>query len=70
VGDLANVVIAICAVAGLVVSLMNRRKIQIVHLATNSMKDELVALTAKSSRAEGVKQGQAEGLAEGRAEVR
>jgi hypothetical protein len=36
------------------VSLRNSRKIEQVHQATNSKMDELLALTAKSSRAEGV----------------
>lgn len=31
-------------------------KVEEVHKATNSMKDELVAVTAKSAKAEGVKE--------------
>jgi hypothetical protein len=36
----------------------NGRQIDAVHTATNSMKDALVASTAKESFAAGVKQGQ------------
>jgi len=54
------------AFAGLLVSLRNSRKIEDIHVATNSMKDALVAATAKASKAE----GRAEGVAEGRNESR
>lgn len=45
----------------------NSRDIKEVKHATNSMKDELVAATAKGSLAEGVAQGRAEVTAERKA---
>lgn len=46
----------IAGLASLVASLRNAKKIEQVHLATNSMKDELVAVTKKASKDEGVLQ--------------
>lgn len=57
-GEVSQFLTALAAVGGLIVSFLNRKKIEIVHKATNSMKDELVALTAKSSFQEGVKHEQ------------
>jgi len=60
VGELSQLITAIAtfiaAAGALIVSIHNTRKIREVHIATNSMKDELVAATAKSSKAEGVKE--------------
>ena len=56
---------ALVAVVGAVQSFRNGRKIEQVHVATNSMKDALVAATAKASLAEGM----AAGLKEGRRET-
>jgi hypothetical protein len=56
ISEISQVLTSIAAIGGLIVSVLNRRKIETVHRATNSMKDELVALTAKSSHAEGVKE--------------
>ncbi len=53
-GEFAQLLTAAAAVGSLLASLRNARKIETVHKATNSMKDELVELTAKSSKAEGV----------------
>ena len=54
-GDIAQLCTALAALASFIASLRNYRKIEEVHKATNSMKDELVAVTAKSSFAEGAK---------------
>lgn len=51
IGQLA---IFVTAIASLIASIRNSRKIEQVHVATNSMKDELVAVTKKASKAEGV----------------
>lgn len=66
-GDIAQVIIASAALlasltsaAALVVSVRNGRKIEQVHVATNSMKDELVAVTRKDALAEGLKEGREE----------
>lgn len=37
-----------------------RQDVQVVHMATNSMKDALVAATGKAEHAAGVEQGRAE----------
>jgi hypothetical protein len=65
----ATTITAIIGVAGVVLgpllallAQMQRvvRTVEIVHNATNSMKDELVASTAKASRSEGVAEGRAD----------
>ncbi len=59
-GEAAQVITAIAAVAAVMVSIYNAFRIQQVHKATNSMKDELVAVTRKDALAEGLKQGREE----------
>jgi uncharacterized membrane protein YgaE (UPF0421/DUF939 family) len=44
----------ITSLGSVFVSLRNSRKIEAVHQATNSKMDDLLRLTAKSSKAEGV----------------
>jgi predicted anti-sigma-YlaC factor YlaD len=46
----------VTSIVSAVISLRNSRGIEEVRHATNSMKDELVAATAKSARQEGVKE--------------
>lgn len=58
IAEISQLITSFAAVGGLIISWLNRRKIETVHKATNSMKDELVALTAKSSFQEGVKHEQ------------
>lgn len=53
-GDSVQAVIALMMAINLVISLKNTGKIEEVRHATNSMKDELVAVTAAKSHAEGV----------------
>ncbi len=60
-GEAAQVITAASAfgafllsAAAFVVGLWNGRKIEVVRHATNSMKDEIVTITAKASKAEGV----------------
>lgn len=45
------------ALATLVVSLRNSKKVEEVHKATNSMKDALVLTTEKEALARGIKKG-------------
>jgi hypothetical protein len=55
-GDVAQMITALAAVGALLMSWHNSRKIKEVHAATNGMSHELNALTAKASKAEGVKE--------------
>ena len=59
IGVLLN---AIATVFSLIQSIRNGRKIEDVHLATNSMKDALVATTDKEAFARGVKSGEASSM--------
>lgn len=65
-GEVSQLLTALAAIGSCAISWRNSRKIEKVHKLANSMKDELVAVTAKSSKAE----GKAEGLKEGREEVK
>jgi uncharacterized membrane protein YccC len=61
-GDISQLIIA-CAIAFNVwQGWRNGRKIDVVHDATNSMKDALVESTSKESYARGVKQGEASSI--------
>jgi len=55
--DVAQIIVALAtlvsSVGALLVGWRNSRKIEQVHRATNSMKDELVLSTALAARAEG-----------------
>lgn len=66
VGDFAQLITSLAAVGALILSWRNSRKIdgqavkiEAVHAATNGMSHELNALTAKASKAEGVKEEKA-----------
>ena len=50
----------IASVAAVLISLNTQAKVEQVHLATNSMKDALVAATRKESLQEGREQGAVE----------
>ena len=54
----------------IVLNIRNGRKIQEIHVSTNSMKDELVREVRAASTAKGNLEGHKAGLAEGRAEDR
>jgi hypothetical protein len=54
-GEGAQLLTAIAALVAALASLRNGRKIDEVHKATNSMKDELVAVTQKEAFAAGQK---------------
>ncbi len=56
IGDIAQLITALAAVGALLVSIHNSRKIRQVHAATNGLSHELNVLTAKASKAEGVKE--------------
>lgn len=58
IGEIAQLITAVVLALNFWQSWRNGRKIEAVHLATNSMKDALVASTAKESYAAGVKQGE------------
>jgi hypothetical protein len=51
----------VTALAGLVVSLRNGRKIEQVHVATNSKMDQLLEVTGASEKAKGVIEGREQG---------
>ena len=59
-GEVAQIITSIAtliaACGAILIGWWNAAKIEEVHKATNSMKDELVAATAKSSKAEGIKE--------------
>lgn len=57
----ASLIAALAALASILVSLRNGRKIEVVRSESNSMKDELVRTTAEKSFAEGVKAGEKNG---------
>lgn len=66
-GDIAQIITALAALGSMIVSgfsfaasIRNGRKLEVVHQATNGLTTQLVDLTAKSSLAEGVKQGREE----------
>lgn len=54
----AQLITALVALAAFLQSSRNGRKIEEVHKATNSMKDELVKTTATANFAAGAKQGE------------
>ncbi len=56
VGDFAQLITALAAVGALILSWRNGRKLKEVHAATNGLSHELNTLTAKASKAEGVKE--------------
>jgi hypothetical protein len=66
INALALLAVAVLNALSVALSIMNNRNIHKVEVATNSMKDALVAATAKASDAI----GEARGLAKGRAEER
>lgn len=53
-GEIAQIITAIAAVGAFLNSWRNSRKIEIVHKATNSMKDELVAAVGTAEHARGM----------------
>ena len=57
---------ALGTIAGAIQSFRNGGKIEQIHKATNSMKDALVASTARASLAEGMAAGLKEGRQEGK----
>jgi hypothetical protein len=56
--SVSSLVAAVGSAVGVVVSARNGRRIELVHLATNSMKDELVKVTGEQKYAEGLKHGE------------
>ena len=59
-GEIAQIITSlatlVASAGAFILGWRNANKIEQVHIATNSMKDELVAVTAKASHAEGVKE--------------
>jgi HAMP domain-containing protein len=66
INALALLAVAVLNALSVALSLVNNRNIRKIEIATNSMKDALVASTAKASDAI----GEARGLAKGRSEER
>jgi hypothetical protein len=58
IGEIAQLITAIVLALNFWQSRQNGKKIEAVHLATNSMKDALVESTSKESYARGVKAGE------------
>jgi len=58
IGELAQLITAIVLALNFWQSYRNGKKIEQVHIATNSMKDALVESTSKESYARGVKAGE------------
>jgi uncharacterized membrane protein len=54
------------ALASLIVSMRNGRKIEQVHIATNSKMDQLLSVTGASEKAKGVIEGREQGRGEPR----
>lgn len=55
---LTQLIVALCAVGALAVSIYNGHQINVVHVSINSRMTELLELTQKASKAEGLKEGQ------------
>lgn len=55
-----QLIFAVCAAGALAVSVYNATQINIVHISINSRMDDLLALTVKASKAEGLKEGREE----------
>ena len=58
--EYAPVISAFSAIGALVISIVNSMKIMQVHVSINSRMDQLLALQATASKAEGVEQGRTE----------
>ena len=54
---IAGVPATIAALGALIVSILTFRKTEVIHKATNSMKDALVAAATKEGHAAGVAEG-------------
>lgn len=59
-GDTAQLITALAALGAFILSLYNNRKIEQIHVATNSMKDALVAATGDAAHAAGKEEGRVE----------
>lgn len=60
IAKMAQLITALAAAGALAVSIANMFKIETVHISINSRMTELLELTQKASKAEGLKQGQEE----------
>lgn len=58
--EIIQVATALTSLCTLIVAVVNVFKIEIIHKATNSMKDELVAAVRSSAHAKGMVEGKAE----------
>ncbi len=56
IAELAEIITAVAALAAVVVSLWNGRKIQDIHIAINSRMDQLLELTKSAEHARGMKE--------------
>lgn len=68
--DIAAVLVALTGLGNMLLSVWTAIKMAEVHLATNSMKDELVAVTRSDAHQLGNTEGIAKGKIEGRAAQR
>ncbi len=62
-GEIAQIITAMAALGAVILSWRNSRKIDQVHVATNSMKDALVTATGNAAHAAGKEEGRMEGEA-------
>ena len=64
-GDIAAIIIAsatfVTALGGVIIGLVNARKIRDVHESTNGKMEELLNVTRTAAEARGLKRGQDEG---------
>jgi hypothetical protein len=63
----ATIITALAAVGAVIVSWLNNRKLQSVHIDLNSRLTQLLAANAHAARSEGIEQGQKDQKAEGAA---
>lgn len=64
IASFAQLLVAFASLGGLFISWKNNKAIEVIHHATNGMKDELVAEVRKAAKAEGT----ADGIAQERAD--
>lgn len=65
--DAATIITALAAVGAVVVSYLNNRKLQSVHIDLNSRLTQLLEANAHAARSEGIEQGRKDQKAEGAA---
>jgi hypothetical protein len=62
--DIAEMIVALVVLWGAIQSSRNGRKLEVIHKATNSLTDRLVATTAVSAEATGFERGRQQQIVE------